>query len=54
MTVFGKVFKEHTRLSKVDLSKMALQELFDHKFEIQRLSKKGLKLLDEIEARQSK
>ncbi len=53
MTEFGKVFQQYNRLSKVDITNMTLQELFDHKFEIQRLEKLGLKLLDEIEARQS-
>ena len=52
MTEFGKVFKAYSILSKVDISKMTLQELFDHKFKIQRLQKPGIKLLDEIEARQ--
>ena len=33
---------------------MSLEELFDHKFELQRLGDLGLKLLDEIEAGQSK
>jgi hypothetical protein len=54
MTEFGKVFKAYSILSKGDVSKMTLQELFDHKFEIQRLEKLGLKLLDEIESGQSK
>ena len=40
-------------LKKVKPDGMTLQEMFDHKFEIQRLQKLRLKLLDEIEDRQS-
>jgi len=54
MTAFGKVFKAYSILSKVDISKMTIEELTNHSLEIQRLEKLGLKLLDEIEARQSK
>ncbi len=47
------VFVKYMKLSKVNISNMTLQQLFDHKFEIQRLDAIGLKLLDEIEAGQS-
>jgi len=42
-------FVEYIKLTEVDISNMTLQELFDHKFEIQRLSKIRLKKLDEME-----
>ena len=42
-------FVEYIKLTEVDISNMTLQELFDHKFEIQRLNKIRLKKLDEME-----
>ena len=45
---------EYKILTKEDISNMTLQEMFDHKFEILRKREIGLRLVDEMEAEQSK
>lgn len=49
----GHHFVEYINLTKDDISNMTLQELFDHKFEVLRKHEIGLRLIDEMEDRQS-
>ena len=53
MSEFIKAFDKLEALSKVDIEPMNLQEISDHRFEATRLHDLCIKLLDEIEARQS-
>ncbi len=54
MVEFGKVFKEYSILSKVDISKMTIHELTNHNLELKRLELLGTKLFYKIEAGQIK
>lgn len=54
MSEFGKAFRKLHDLSQVDTKGFSPQELSDHKSEIIKIRDLGMKLLDEIEARQSK
>ena len=50
MVEFGKIFKEYSILSKVDISKMTIHELTNHNLELKRLELLGTKLFYKIEA----
>jgi len=47
-------YVEYVRLTEVDFSSLTLQEMFDHKFELNKQCEFTLRLIDEMEARQSK
>jgi hypothetical protein len=47
-------FLEYIKLTEVDISNMTMEKLYDHRHELNRQRELGLRLIDEMEARQSK
>jgi hypothetical protein len=43
-------FVEYIKLTEVDISNMTLEELYDHRHELNRQRELGLRLIDEMEA----